>query len=192
MRPCSRTIARRAGSRPSRRRATGRGTSTLITITSLRPATAAERAACQPPREVEDTDFATDVESALTVKRAPSGHLLVPVKVNGEAVGWFVFDTGAGQTCIDLALAERLGLDQQRGVQAVGVGGATAASLCRARTFTIGPMTMENPRLIGLDLQPLSKSMGEGIAGVCGYDVFRRSVVVVDMRDAKIELYPPG
>src|SRR5262245_35561602 len=59
----------------------------------------------------------------LELTRATSGHLLVKPKINGIDVGWFIFDTGAGITCIDKGVADKLKLPDAGEITATGMGG---------------------------------------------------------------------
>jgi predicted aspartyl protease len=46
---------------------------------------------------------------SVTLERAPSGHFLVPVTINGQGPYTFLFDTGASHTAIAQPVAETLG-----------------------------------------------------------------------------------
>jgi hypothetical protein len=163
-----------------------------ITIERLSPGTSEDRARCRVPADPEDTDFAADVETSLEVKRVPSGHLIVAAQVNGRDVGSFIFDSGAGMTCVDKAVASELGLERMGDVDAMGAGGTQQAGFYRADSFRLGPMTIEHPLFVGIDLGPVGRMMNIKLAGVCGYDVFRRATVLVDMAAPRIDLFPPG
>ena len=59
----------------------------------------------------DDTRFDTAMSPDIAVKRAMTGHILVRPKVDGQEIGWFIFDTGAAATMIDAAAAEKLKLE---------------------------------------------------------------------------------
>ncbi|MDX9911757.1 MAG: retropepsin-like aspartic protease [Phycisphaerales bacterium] len=136
--------------------------------------------------------FETGVPSALDVKRAPTGHLLVRPQVNGHDAGWFIFDTGAGMGVVSTPHVEHLGLTPAGSIDAVGVGGATGAPLFACETLSIGPVTLAGHTLMGADLSFLKPHLGEEIVGVLGYDVLSRCVAEIDLADSRIALHDPA
>lgn len=141
-----------------------------------------------PPK---GTTFEPDVAPQLQVKRAPTGHLLVKPTVNGKDVGWFIFDSGAGVNCIANHLVEDLELDDAGQIQAQGVGGRQESKLFRADLLNLGPVTLENPILLGLDLEFLEQHLGDPIGGIIGYGLLARCVVELDAPNEKIALFDP-
>lgn len=135
--------------------------------------------------------FDPSATPALEVKRAPTRHLLVRPMVNGQDLGAFIFDTGAGRTVLDHAAAQKLGLEEVGEVPAVGVGGAVPAKLYRARSISLGAMTMDAPVVVGLDLGFLAAPMGEAIGGIIGYDMLARCIAEVDP-DGTVSLHDPA
>lgn len=139
-----------------------------------------------------DTTFDAKVAPALEVKRAKTGHLLVKTSINGQDAGWFIFDTGAGITCLDRRTQERLKLDTFGGIPAVGIGGTVVSPLCRPGSLTVGPVTMAQPLTIVLDLEDIGKALGEpDLAGVIGFDLLARTVVEFDKAENRILLHDP-
>lgn len=122
------------------------------------------------------------------------GHLaarrklpLVRASVDGRDLGSFLLDTGAGSLAIDPALASSLelaGAGRRIVRTSTDVVGAT---LRRAAELTVGELTMPRPLFLELELDSLSRALGVKLAGVLGYDVFRRATVVID-GDERIEL----
>lgn len=130
-------------------------------------------------------------QANIETKRAPTGHLLVHPTIDGKDLGWFIFDTGAGQNVIDNRAIEEAGLKSFASIPAVGVGGATKASLVRSKTLKLGRMTMHKPLLIGMDLAFLDVHMGEKIAGVIGYGALARCVVEFDQAEGHVSIHNP-
>lgn len=138
------------------------------------------------------TSFDPDVPAELDdVERVFSGHLLVHPVVDGEDVGWFILDSGAGAMCMNQETAEELGLEGFGEVVAVGAGGRTTASFAQGTSFQLGPLTMRDPVYVLLDLAFLSGIFGRDIGGVCGYDVFARAVVEIDAADDSVWIHDP-
>lgn len=139
-----------------------------------------------------DTQFDPAVSPKLEVVKAPTGHVLVHPLVNGKDVGWFIFDTGAGANVISTPVIGELGLEGFGEVGANGVGGDSKAVFCRPATLTLGPVTMEEPLMVGIDLSFLEQHMGRKIAGLVGYNLLARVTAKVDMVTPAIEIHDPA
>ncbi|HKQ50282.1 MAG TPA: aspartyl protease family protein [Phycisphaerae bacterium] len=140
------------------------------------------------------TSSSVDAAAAarLEVRRAPTGHLMVHPRVNGKDLGWFIFDTGAGQNVLDLRAIEEADLETFAEVPAVGAGGATTASFCRPRTLQLGPLTLRNSLAAGMDLAFLDAHMGEKIAGIIGYGTLAQCVVEFEVSAESISVFDPA
>lgn len=138
-----------------------------------------------------DVVFDDKLPAELEVMRAKTGHLLVKPKVNGKDVGWFIFDSGAGATCLDTKLIKELELEQFGELPAIGVGGAVKTRFSKPESISLGRATFKDPTVIGLDLAFLSAPMGAKIAGIIGYGVFHRCVVELDMEKNTVALFDP-
>ncbi len=80
-------------------------------IESWRPVATLESPFLLAPELPDDFAFDPEIDPELEVSRASTGHLLVEPLVEDRLVGLFVFDTGAGVTVIDRAVADELGLE---------------------------------------------------------------------------------
>lgn len=138
-----------------------------------------------------DTSFDLDVPAELEVMRARSGHLLVKALVDGSDLGWFVFDTGAGTNCISTSVAEALPEGPFGEILAKGVGGTVPARFWRANELRVGPLTLERPLFMDLELDFLSAAFGVEVAGILGYELISRCVVEFDQRTPTIRLFDP-
>src|SRR5262245_5958882 len=139
-----------------------------------------------------DTRFDPEVEPELEVERVPSGHLLVEPWVEGESVGMFIFDTGAGAMTIDPKVADELGMPELGEVLAVGVGGRTTASFRRGTRFQLGPLELDDPVYIELDLSFLERAFGRKVAGIVGFDVLARCVAEIETRTPYVAIHDPA
>lgn len=139
-----------------------------------------------------DTRFDPEIEPELEVVRVASGHLLVEPWVEGESVGMFIFDTGAGAMTIDPAVADELGLAELGEVLAVGVGGKTTSSFRRGTRFQLGPLELEDPVYIELDLAFLEPVFGRKVAGIVGFDVLARCVAEIETGTPYVALHDPA
>ncbi|MSR47589.1 MAG: hypothetical protein EXS13_11100 [Planctomycetes bacterium] len=147
----------------------------------------------RPESRPSDTTFDLAAPSALPCKLAPTGHLLVRATLDGVDRGRFIFDSGAGGMVIDPDLAAELGLEP---FGKVWIGGAGAersdSSFYSARELVVGPVTMARPRLSGLQMDHLSGSFGEPLAGIVGYDFFARVVATIDMKAGTVTVEDPA
>jgi predicted aspartyl protease len=141
------------------------------------------------PRNIR---FDSTVAGSIEVVRATSGHLLVHPMLHGGDGGWFIFDTGAGITCIDKGVAEKLGLPSAGDVQAVGMGGAGQGALRMVDSLQLGPVIMEGAPALELDLRAFEMFMGRPISGVVGYEMFGAAVYEVDFAAPSITLHDPA
>ncbi|MBA3848754.1 MAG: hypothetical protein C0502_02005 [Opitutus sp.] len=119
-------------------------------------------------------------DAQLNVRRAKTGHLLVPAQVNGQDAGWFILDTGAGMSCISRQAAEILGLPAGGQVRAQGNAGSQATRFRHVHTLGFGPVRLTDTLLVELDLDAVGKSIGEDIRGVIGYECFFAGVFEID------------
>lgn len=153
------------------------------------------RSPFEPPRALTerptDVRFDASVPAELETQKAPTGHTLVKVRVQG-AEGWFIFDTGAGGTVIDSAFARSVGLQTFGQVSAVGVGGAVPAAFTRAQTLTVGPATLIDSLMTSLDLSAIAKAMGVRVDGVLGYSLMHRAITKLDPERGAVWVYDPA
>jgi hypothetical protein len=139
----------------------------------------------------KDTTFDGKVSPEVEVKRAFTGHLLIHPLVNGQDIGWFIFDSGAGAMVIDPKAADALKMPKIGQIPAVGVGGLVKSSFRRADSFTLGPATMKKPLLLELDLAAIGSMFGVKVGGICGYDLISRTVVEVNLSKPAISVFNP-
>lgn len=138
-----------------------------------------------------DTRFDASIAPQLEVKRVRSGHLLVHPTIDGRDLGWFIFDSGAGTSCISkTATAELEGPLGE--ILANGIGGHVPTHFWRAKQMRIGPVTVERPSFMELDLAFLEPHFGVPVGGILGYELFMRCVAEVDMTNGAIALHDPA
>jgi len=154
-----------------------------------------ETAFDMPPQPPTDAHFDPAVPAAIEVVRSPTGHLLVHPRVNGQDVGWFIFDTGAGMNVLTTQVAEALAADAGAvifgEVPATGIGGTTPSKFCRPRSIALGPVTVSDPLAVILDLSFLDQPMGRRIAGLIGHNFLARLATTLDLETPAISLHDP-
>ncbi len=143
-----------------------------------------------PTRYPADITFA-GAGDTVAVRRAPTGHVLVHPRVNGQDVGWFILDTGAGQSVISTASAPRLGLEKVGETLVSSIFGLATGAIHRGERLELGPVTLARPLFVEMDLSPLAQYFGEEVGGIIGYDVLSRCVVEVDLARSRIGFRDP-
>ena len=156
------------------------------------PPTTVRSPYARPVARPDDVTFDSTQPAELETKRVFSGHVLVHPTIEGEDVGWFILDTGAGAMCIDTGIADELELESFGEVLAVGASGKTDAHFRRGKLFELGRLRFEDPIYVELDLEFLTAAFNETIAGIVGYDLFARSLVEFDPSTGRTHLYDPA
>lgn len=150
--------------------------------------------AAYAPGKWTPTDVAFDpsVPASVECRRAVTGHVLVHPRVNGQDVGWFILDSGADSMVIDQGVADSLGLSKVGELPLVGVGGVVKAPFRPVGEFQLGPETLRGVPFVELDLHGLGDLFRVKLAGIVGYDFFRRSIVAVDLGAPGVSIYDPA
>lgn len=178
---------------PSRITSHGTGSAVSVSIAGVGPAPVFMRSPYAMPKVwADDTAFDAAAPAALETVRAPTGHILVHPLIDGKDLGWFIFDTGAGNSVLSTPVAGALGLERFGSVPASGIGGRSDASFCRPGSLTLGPVTMQRPLMVVLDLSFLEQHMGRPIAGLIGYNLLARCVARIDMETPAVSLHDPS
>lgn len=149
----------------------------------------------------ERTEIATDTAEAgagantsagVEIRLAGPGGaaLLVPVRVNGEGPYEFVLDTGATLTCVDLVLADSLGLPEARGRIGVGAGiGGHPGSmrLVEIDSLSVGDARAEELTGCALDLEQF-RAIGLEARGLLGLNFLTSFRVTLDFEAGRLTL----
>jgi hypothetical protein len=132
---------------------------------------------------------ATEVALALDV----DGTLLVTddVRVNGQPLGRFVIDTGAGISAIDYTAAKALGFNPQTRLPAKKPRRDEVEGLYPIDSFAVGGVTIGNHVIGVVDLSSVRRQArgGASIAGVIGGDIWARWPFTVDYRERRLTFH---
>ena len=122
---------------------------------------------------------------------APSGHLIIPVLLNGAGPFDFVVDTCASATSLVAGMPERLGLESVGGAQAQirGASGNGTAALFRLDRIEVdsrasGPLTLAS--------LPVPPGGPPAWSGVLGVDVLADFVAEFDVPGGRFRLLDPA
>ena len=119
------------------------------------------------------------------------GHIFLKVRINDSGPVWFTLDTGATQSVIDLRYAESLGLKSESRRRIGGAGGYEEASIFTNVSIKLPGADLYNQTLWGLSLDAIASANGREIAGILGYDLFKRFVVDIDYAAKLMGLHEP-
>jgi Aspartyl protease len=161
-------------------------------VGSMRPAPAAPASvydfvATRP----DDTKFDPAASPDLVVKIATTGHALVRPKVDGQEIGWFMFDTGAAGTMIDPTAVAKLKLKSLSSTAVTSPRGNEQSSILQGASLALGPMTIAKPYFVTMDLAYVRDGTGDDVVGIVGYDILSRCVAEITLADDSIKLFDP-
>ncbi len=146
----------------------------------------------RPPFQLSKTSYDDSIPSEITIKQADTGHIFVKPFINGEKVGWFLFDSGAGGTQMSAELVNRFDLKRVAKRISGGIGGSVGFSdVYQGGRLRLGPLTITdlNYKVYDPKRSMASGILGEPVVGVLGWDILTRSVVEVDMLKAKMWIH---
>jgi len=122
-----------------------------------------------------------------------SKYLFIEGKVNGDGPYVFFVDTGASNSVVDSALADKLGIKKIGGMSGQAVGGNVEVDFA-----TIDKLELPGITLTGqvVALIPLKEAVGKympqlNIGGIIGYDVLSRFVIQMDYANSTLTLHRP-
>jgi predicted aspartyl protease len=141
---------------------------------------------------------ANDTQVEAGSRKVPAyvegGHVYVEASIDGSAPALFILDTGASANVLTPQAATKFGIESQGSLNATGVGESqVGASLATVSSVRIGPATLSKQMFAIIPLPPISlvrNGSEEPIAGLLGYDFFRRLRVTIDYAGQTVELMP--
>ena len=120
-----------------------------------------------------------------------SSHVLVRPLIDGKDVGPFILDTGASGLVISRAAANRLKLRAFGEVHVSGVAGKVPCRFRRAAAVTLGPIRIDRPVFMEMDVGGIVGGASEPVAGIVGFDAFKCAVCEVGPGGAPVRLHDP-
>jgi hypothetical protein len=120
--------------------------------------------------------------------RRLDSHLVVEAVVGGRVRGWFLLDTGASHTVVDLGLAEDLGGRSRSADWWVrGVAGTLKdLRTVPEATVEVAGLERRDPGLLAYSLEGVSRNLGVRVAGVLGLSYLDGLVLRVDPAGAVV------
>jgi hypothetical protein len=120
--------------------------------------------------------------------------LIVSLDLNGRQ-GNFIVDTGAVTSVLSHSMAARLGVTEDTPDARVdntiaGVGGTQSAVLVVPNvTIKSANLSESYPRIMAIDLRPISRMIGTEISGVLGTDFFEDFTLSLDYFGTAVRFY---
>lgn len=145
-----------------------------------------------PEEKIKDFAFSTPDGKTTVPFELANNHIYIEVLVNGKNPAYFLLDTGAGASCIDLAFAKGIGLEITGKFEAKGVGGSEDAGFLELNSLELGDLKMFQQKIVSLNLSSLDIYEGREIQGILGYDFLSRFVFEIDYQKNIITFYEPG
>jgi hypothetical protein len=121
-------------------------------------------------------------------------RVFLQLRVNGSQPLWFVLDSGASVTVIDLERARSLGLKLGAEIEVEGLGageGKAKIASVKEISFSLANVTWPGRNVYATPLNYLAPYEGRAIDGILGYDFLSRYVVEVDYPHRTLSLYDP-
>ncbi|HLK58980.1 MAG TPA: aspartyl protease family protein [Chthonomonadaceae bacterium] len=162
-----------------------------ITFASLDKIEATAADFRMPKPKVDPTEYDAAASDRIEVKHI-AGLMFVRPKVNGEELGWFFLDTGADVMCIDPSVVKNQNLPVVGSDDVAGVVGVSHLRICRAGTLQLGPVKIQDPIFLELDMAPFAQAFKLPIVGICGYDFLARASLDIDPKADSIRIGKPG
>lgn len=119
------------------------------------------------------------------------GPIFVRVWIKDTGPFWFGLDTGAFQSLIDTATAQKAGLTIN-GTRAIGgAAGTETGASAEDVTLRVPGFGFHSLRLSTVSLDQLAAKSGHEMGGILGSELFDRNVVEIDYERRIIRLYDP-
>lgn len=165
---------------------------TDVTITEVKFNVAVDPSVFQMPQEkVKDYAFSTPDGKTTVPFELANNHIYIQVLVNSTYPAYFLLDTGAGASCIDLTFAKSIGLEITGKFEAKGVGGSEDAGILELQSIQLGDLKMSQQKIVSLNLSPMNIYEGREMHGILGYDFLSRFVFEIDYQNSKLTFYDP-
>lgn len=150
-------------------------------------------AACMVPMPAEMSS-PSEVAPGEVAFELASGEsaIVVPVRIDAQGPFRFIVDTGATLTCLDAAVAKKLGLEQRTGVigRGFGVGAEGRVGMVAIGHLEIGSAFAKDLTACTLDLQSL-RGAGLDVDGLLGLNFLREYRVTLDFERLALKLENP-
>jgi PDZ domain/Aspartyl protease len=147
----------------------------------------------QPGKPAADYVFPAGQASVELPFKVYNGHIYLPVKIDGKGPFLMLFDSG-GANILQPATAKRLGLKVEGALGGGGVGeNKQDVGMTKVSRVELGGIVVRDQVFATLDLQDFGSRVEglDDIAGLVGYELFKRFPVKIDYQRSRATFYDP-
>lgn len=116
-------------------------------------------------------------------------HIIIQLSINDSPQMNFMFDSGAGGILINKNIADSIGLEAATERVNTGAVGTHTVSILKGNTIQIGDAQINNINMMRDENNFEQLDSGEEIAGIIGFHILSRFVVMVDYNTFELILY---
>jgi hypothetical protein len=156
------------------------------------PLTGAQFAQPGPPKP--DFVFPAGRASVEVPFEFHNGHLFLKVMLNGKGPFRMLFDSGGSNVLFPRALAQ-IGVKSEGALSGSGAGdGRQDVGVTRVDRLEFGGIVVERQVFATIDLDPLMRRVEglDDVAGLVGYELFKRFPVKLDYEHSRAIFYDPA
>lgn len=124
----------------------------------------------------------------VEIRSGNGNALLIPVAIDDAAARWFILDSGAGRMLATESTARAALLPA---IGTAKLQGEHATTVYRARRVAIGPLTLTEVPLVGMNISNAAIAFGTDVGGICGHELFERGVVEIDLGASTLAIHDP-
>jgi predicted aspartyl protease len=131
--------------------------------------------------------------SAIKLHKINTNHFEMKVRLNGVK-GRFILDTGASNSCVDISLAEKFGLEvEDSETKAAGAGAVgMETKFSKGNRLRIKDWKYKDFNIVLLDLSHVNEALTEhqatAIHGIIGADVLEKGKAIIDYKKKRLYL----
>jgi len=116
------------------------------------------------------------------------GLMLIKAEINGKAAV-MVLDTGSNETIVSPRVVLVKQLSSKAAVAMAKGSGYSGNGVIATAFLKVGPLNPKNCQILVVDLNDLSKTLGQDIDGILGMSVLKEfEILTIDLRHHKLVL----
>ncbi|MBN1232753.1 MAG: aspartyl protease family protein [Candidatus Coatesbacteria bacterium] len=119
------------------------------------------------------------------------GGIYIEVVISNSEKVFFLLDSGAASTVIDLSLAEKLKLKKLGEIPIGGGGGHKKGYRVDVPSIKLQDLDLGEQKIVAMDLDELRRITGSPIMGVIGYDFLKDYPIEIKYSENKVVVFNP-
>jgi len=164
----------------------------VAATTAMKPGGTLPVKAFGPPAPPKEADpFPTGQTQVSIPFTLANNHIYLEATINGRKQ-LFLFDTGA-EAVLDEGHAKAVGIKPEGALPGGGFGeGTTSVGLAKVKSLDVGGFKLSDQVFATMDDTIFAKVEGVDAAGILGYEIPKRSVMVIDYAKGVMTLIKPS